>query len=109
MIGAAALLIARLVRLAAVGVALIIALAILFRVLGANSSNTIVSGVHDAGKALVGPFDGMFKVSDAKATMALNWGIALVVYLVAGSMLARVFGRMAIVPRHAARLRARAA
>jgi hypothetical protein len=102
-------MIARLVRLAAVGVALVIGLAIMFRVLAANPSNTIVSGVHDAGRALVGPFDGMFKLSGAKATMALNWGIALIVYVVAGSVLAGIFSRMAIAPRRRVGLRARAA
>ncbi|HEV7461214.1 MAG TPA: hypothetical protein VGN78_11800 [Solirubrobacteraceae bacterium] len=86
---------ARLIRLAVVVVALIIGLAILFKALGANPHNTIVSGVHDAGRALAGPFDSMFKLHGAKVALAVNWGIALVVYLVVGFAIARVVGRLA--------------
>src|SRR5207302_3332309 len=58
--------IARLIRLAAIVLALIIALGIAFKVLGANGHNTIVSGVHDAGHALASPFNDMFKIDGAK-------------------------------------------
>jgi uncharacterized protein involved in cysteine biosynthesis len=83
-------LIARLVRAVAGIVALIIALGIAFVVLKASSSNTIVSHVHDWAKWLVGPFDGMFHMHSARGTVALNWGIALVVYLLVGSLIARI-------------------
>ena len=89
--------VARLIRLVVLVVVLILALAIAFKVLGANGHNTIVSAAHDAGKALAKPFDNMFKVDGAKATLALNWGIALVVYLVVGVALARFVGRLALV------------
>jgi len=87
--------VARLIRVAVIVLALIIGLAILFKTLGANPDNTIVSGVHDAGRALAGPFDSMFKLHGAKVALAVNWGIALVVYLVAGFAIARVVGRLA--------------
>ncbi|MDX6659767.1 MAG: hypothetical protein QOJ55_589 [Solirubrobacteraceae bacterium] len=87
--------VARLIRLAVILVALIIGLAILFKTLGANPHNTIVSGVHDAGRALAGPFDSMFKLHGAKVALAVNWGIALVVYLVVGFAIARFVGRLA--------------
>jgi hypothetical protein len=89
--------VARLIRLAVILVALIIGLAILFKTLGANPHNTIVSGVHDAGRALAGPFDSMFKLHGAKVALAVNWGIALVVYLVVGFAIARFVGRLATV------------
>ncbi|TMK40104.1 MAG: hypothetical protein E6G56_08880 [Actinobacteria bacterium] len=92
--GSGFIAIARLVSLIAAIVALVIAAAVLFVVLGANPSNTIVSAIHDAGRALAGPFDGMFKIKDAKGAIALNWGIALVVYLVLGSIVAGIFRRM---------------
>lgn len=85
-----AVLIARLVRLVAGVIALIIAAGILFVVLEANSGNTIVSHVHDWAKWLVGPFDGMFKLGSAKGTLALNWGLALLAYLIVGSLIARL-------------------
>ena len=86
--------VARLIRLAVLVVVLIIALAIAFKVLGANSHNTIVSGVHDAGHALASPFNNMFKVDGAKATLAVNWGIAVIVYLAVGFAIARFVARL---------------
>jgi hypothetical protein len=80
---------ARLVRLAAGVVAAIIVAGILLVVLNANSSNDIVSTVHDAARGLVGPFDGMFTLDSGKATIAVNWGIAAVVYLIVGGLIAR--------------------
>jgi len=79
---------ASLVRLAAGVIAAIIALGVLFIVLEANASNTIVSTVHDVAKALVGPFDGMFDLDNAKAEVAVNWGIAAFVYLILGALVA---------------------
>jgi hypothetical protein len=87
--------VARLIRLAVIVLALIIGLAILFRTLGANPDNTIVSAVHDAGRFLAGPFDSMFKLHGAKVALAINWGIALIVYLVVGFAIARLVGRLA--------------
>jgi hypothetical protein len=80
----------RLVRLAAGVVAAIIALGILFIVLEANSTNTIVSTVDDAARSLVGPFDDMFSIDNTKAAVAVNWGIAALVYLIAGALIARL-------------------
>jgi hypothetical protein len=85
-----ALLIARAVRLAVGVIALIIALGIAFVVLGASRGNTIVHHVHAWAKTLVGPFDGMFHLHSAKGTLALNWGIGLVVWLIIGSLVVRI-------------------
>jgi hypothetical protein len=79
---------ASLVRLAAGVIAAIIALGVLFIVLEANQSNTIVSTVDDMARALVGPFDGMFELDNAKAEVAVNWGIAAFVYLILGVLVA---------------------
>lgn len=87
----------RLIRMIAGIVAAILVAAVLFRLLGANSHNVIVSDVRDAGQTLVGPFKGLFTVGGAKASMAINWGIAAVVYLLLGHLVARVIGHM--VPR----------
>lgn len=65
-------------------------MAILLRVLGANHHNVIVSGVHDAGQVLVGPFEGMFSAGGVKASMAVNWAIAAAVYLALGHLVARM-------------------
>ena len=80
--------VARLVRLAAGIVAAIIVAGILLVVLSANPANDIVSAIHDAARALAGPFDGMFTLNSADATIAVNWGIAAVVYLIVGAVVA---------------------
>lgn len=89
-------------RLAAVVIAAIIAAGILFVVLKANSGNDVVSAIHDAARALVGPFDGMFTLDDAKAEVAVNWGIAAFVYLILGALVAGLItriGAVGLIPR----------
>jgi hypothetical protein len=91
---------ARLVRLAALVIAAIIGVGILFVVLDAKQSNDVVSTIHDWARALVGPFDGMFKLHDPKAEIAVNWGIAAFAYLILGFLVATLIGRVgAIGPR----------
>jgi hypothetical protein len=80
---------ARIVRLAAGVIAGIIVAGILLVVLKANPTNSVVSTVHDMARGLVGPFDGMFKLDDAKTAVAVNWGIAAFVYLFLGAVIAR--------------------
>jgi hypothetical protein len=87
---------ARLIRLAAVIVAAIIVAGILLVVLNANPTNDVVSAIHDSARALVGPFDGMFTLDSADATLALNWGIAALVYLMVGGLIARVIALVGI-------------
>ena len=89
-LAASARMLARLVRLAAGVIAAVIALGILFIVLEANSGNSIVSTVHDAARDLVGPFDDMFSIDNAKLAVAVNWGIAAFVYLIVGVLIARL-------------------
>lgn len=84
---------ARLVRLATmIAVALIVA-AIVLRLVGANPGNVIVRDIHDAGRWLVTPFANVFRPHGAKEAMVLNWGLAALVYLVAGTALARMLAR----------------
>jgi hypothetical protein len=85
--------IARLIRTIAAIVAAIIVAAIVLRLLSANPHNTVVSDIHDAGAWLVGPFKSIFSVGSAKGSMALNWGIAAVVYLAAAHVLASLIVR----------------
>jgi H+/gluconate symporter-like permease len=94
-VGSVMIGIARLVRLAVAVVVVIIVAAIVLRVLGANASNTIVSHIHDAAKWLVGPFDNMFSISKPKVSIAVNWGLAALVYLIVGSLIARLIARAA--------------
>jgi hypothetical protein len=86
---------ARLVRLIAGLVVLVIVVGILLRVLSANPANSIVSDIHDAGRALVGPFKNMFTLKNPKGEMAVNWGLAAVVYLIVGGLVAGLITRAA--------------
>jgi hypothetical protein len=81
---------ARVVRVIVGIVVLIIVAGIVLVLLKANPTNAIVSDVHDAARWLAGPFDGMFSFHNARVALAVNWGIAAVVYLIVGGLIARL-------------------
>jgi hypothetical protein len=87
------LAIARLIRTATGLAVLLIVVGILLWVLSANRNNTVVSGIHDGAKWLVGPFQNVFSVKGAKLDLAVNWGLAALVYLVVGGFLASLAAR----------------
>jgi hypothetical protein len=74
-------------------VVLIIVAAILLVVFNANPANSIVSEVHSWGHWLAGPFDGMFSFKNPKDAIAVNWGIAAVVYVLVAALIALLIGR----------------
>jgi hypothetical protein len=84
------LFIARIVRLVAGIVVGLIVIGIVLVVLGANESNQIVSWFHDTASWLAGPFKNVFHLSDAKANVAVNWGLAAVVYALIAAVIVRV-------------------
>lgn len=84
---------ARLIRTAGWVVVALIVAAILLYVFGANSHNGLVSAIHQAAAAIVGPFKGLFRVGSAKGSLALNWGIAAVVYMAVAHLLASLLAR----------------
>src|SRR2546423_15489172 len=84
------LLLARIVRIVAAVVCGIIALAPVFILLDANAGNSIVSPVRDWGRTLAGPFDGIFHLDSAKWTIALNYGIAIIVYGIVAGLVVRL-------------------
>jgi hypothetical protein len=83
-------LIASLVWLLAVVAAAVLALGALFTALDqTNQSNEIVEWVLARGHDLVGPFKDLFRLETAKNTLLVNWGIAALVYLIAGKIVER--------------------
>jgi hypothetical protein len=86
-------LFARFVYLVVSLVVLIILAGILLALLKANAANSVVSEVHGWGRWLVGPFDGMFSFHSARVALAVNWGIAAAIYLLASGLVARLVGR----------------
>jgi hypothetical protein len=93
--GAVAILntIARAIAVVAAVVALLIVVGIALVVLKANPANSLVSWFHDTAHFLAGPFNGAFKPKDPKVATAVNWGIAALVYLVVGRLIARLLRR----------------
>ncbi len=85
-------LLARVVHLVVSVIVLIIVVGIVLVLLKANASNSIVSEVHDWARSLAGPFDGIFSFDNAHVAIAVNWGIAAVVYSLAGGLIARLIG-----------------
>lgn len=87
------LLIARLVMLAATLIALLIALAIVLRDVDATASNTIVKGIHEGANFFAGAFTGLIRFNGhPKRAITVDWGIALLVYLIVGGVIARAIG-----------------
>ena len=85
--------VARAVILLTSAIALVLVAAIVLTVLEANRSNEIVQGVRDAAGFLAGPLDDLFKLDSNKAERAVNWGIAAVVWLALGRLVARLLLR----------------
>ena len=84
------LTLARLVRAATAAAVVLIVLGIILYDAKANPSNTIVSGIHDAANWLTSPFHGLFTFHGLRKQLSLNWGIAAVVYLIAGAIIASI-------------------
>jgi hypothetical protein len=93
------LLLARIVRIVTAVVVGFILVGILLHVLDANGGNAVVGFVYDVAGWLVTPFKGLFSVSGAKLQIALNWGIAAVVYGIVGSLIARMLAGAGLAAR----------
>jgi hypothetical protein len=90
-VGTGVLLIARLVMAVATLIALLIGLAIVLRDVDANARNTIVKGLHDGANFFAGAFTGLITFNGhPKRAITVDWGIALVVYLIVGALIANV-------------------
>ena len=90
------LALARLIRLAATIVAMIIIAAIVLRLADANAANTIVKAIHNAGSTLAGPFKNVFSIKNPKTSMVVNWGLAAAVYLILGHLIASLLARLSL-------------
>ena len=84
------LLLANVIRTVAGVIVAILVIAILLVVLSASPSNDIVRWIHDAGSWLAGPFKGLFSIKDNKLQIAVNWGLAALVYSIVAAFLTRL-------------------
>jgi len=89
----------RLVRVVTVAVVGVVVLGILIHLAGANTSHGRAGAVNDAARALPQPFRGTFSMHGAKANVVVNWGLAAVVYAIAGALILRALPRPSILGR----------
>jgi hypothetical protein len=75
-------------------IALLIVVAIVLFLVGANPANAIVRDIHDAAAWFVGPFKNLFSIHNAKLAMVANWGLAALVYVIVGGFIASLLARM---------------
>ena len=75
---------ARVIDVVVAIVAVVIAVGVLLVVLEANQNNNIVDAWLDAAGWLVGPFVDFFTLDDPKLNVAVNWGLALAIYVLVG-------------------------
>jgi hypothetical protein len=92
-------LIARIVRLITGVVVAVLVVGIVLHLLHANGGNGVVSAIYDAAGWLASPFANVFKLSDATAQIAVNWGLAALVYAIVGAIVASLLLRAGIAGR----------
>ena len=85
--------VARVVRLITSIVVGLIVLGIVLVLLEANRDNAIVDWLVGAADFLSRPFHGIFSLDGRKASVAVNWGLAAVVYALTGGFIARLLRR----------------
>jgi len=85
--------VARIVSLITSVIVGLIVLAIVLVLLDASRKNGIVDWLVGAGDWLSKPFHGIFSFDGHKATVAVNWGLAALVYAFVGGFIARLLRR----------------
>lgn len=88
-----ALQLARVIALIGSVVAGLLVIGILLIVLEANPDNSLVEALTDVARWLAGPFRELFDLDDRKLQIAVNWGLAAVVYLAISRLVARLVVR----------------
>jgi hypothetical protein len=74
-------------------IAAIIIVGIVLVLIRANPNNDIVKFILDLGRFFTRPFRDIFPRSDPRQNILLNWGIAAIVYLIIGAIIARLARR----------------
>ena len=74
-------------------IAAIIIIGIVLVLIKANPNNQIVDFILDIGNFLTKPFHGLFPQDNPRQDILVNWGIAAIVYLIIGAIIARLARR----------------
>ena len=85
--------VARIVSLITSVIVGLIVIAIVLVLLEANRDNAIVDWLVGAGDTLSSPFHGIFTLDSRKTEVAVNWGLAALVYAIVGGFIARLLRR----------------
>ena len=85
--------VARLVSLVTGIVVGVIVVGIVLVVLEANRDNALVDFVLNVGEFLAEPLDNVFKLDSRKSNIAVNWGLAAVLYACIGAIAVRLLRR----------------
>ncbi|MGK5554669.1 hypothetical protein ACSNOI_23925 [Actinomadura kijaniata] len=88
-------LLATLVSIITTVVVLILAVHVLFAVFEANTGNELVAWIGDRARDLAWQFKDVFEPKDPKVSVAVNYGLAAVVYLVIGRIVVALVRRAA--------------
>jgi hypothetical protein len=86
--------VARLVSLITWVVVGLVVAGIVLVLLEANRDNTVVDAVLDAARWLATPFRDVFSLDSHKENVAVNYGLAALVFAVAGGLVARLLRRV---------------
>jgi hypothetical protein len=86
--------VARVVSLITLVVVGLVVAGIVLVLLEANRDNSVVSWVLDAARWLAAPFRDVFTLDSHKENVAVNYGLAALVFAVAGGLVARVLRRV---------------
>jgi hypothetical protein len=78
----------RIVRIIGAVIAGVLALGVLLVVVDANEDNALVNAVLEVARFFAAPFRGIIELDDNKLQIAINWGIAALVYLAIAALVA---------------------
>jgi hypothetical protein len=83
-------MIANALRLIGMLIAFVIVVGIALVALDANEDNALVDAWLEVARFFTRPFRGIFELDDSTRQIAVNWGIAAVVYVLVFALLARL-------------------
>lgn len=89
------LVLARVIRIIGGLIAAILVLGIVLVLVDANENNALVGAVLDVGRFFADPFRRIITMDDADVQIAINWGIAALVYLLVAALIAAAIAAVA--------------
>jgi hypothetical protein len=94
-VGSGVLALARLAWVITGLIVLLIVAAIVLVDVDANAGNTIVKGIHEGANFFAGAFTGLIEFSGhPKRAITVDWGIAALVFLLVGGLIATTIARV---------------